>query len=82
MMLQVVPSVKPWPVVDVPWGLNEKFYRLGAMFVIDDPHKWEGPKLILRGGTRASFKFLHKKKPIISSCHFYDYEVIKRTGQK
>ena len=43
--------------------------------VIDDPQKWEGPKIVLAGGTKAMFKFVHKAGPIMTSVHLYDHQV-------
>ena len=73
--MQVVPKVCPWPLAPLPWGLTGDYARLGVSMVIDDPNKWEGPKIVLAGGTKAIFKFVHKAGPIITSLHLYDHEV-------
>ena len=43
--------------------------------VIDDPKKWDGPCIIITGGMKAVFKFIHKFGPIITSVHLYDQDV-------
>ena len=43
--------------------------------VIDDPHKWDAYKIVMVGGTKAMFKFVHRNGPIMSAVHMYDYEV-------
>ena len=45
--------------------------------VIDDPQKWEGPKIIIISGNKAIFKFVHKKGPIMAACHLYDHLVFR-----
>ena len=72
---QVSPKVEPWPLAELPWGLTGDYDRLGVTMVIDDPRKWEGPKIVLVGGTRAMFKFVHKNGPIMTSNHLYDHQV-------
>ena len=71
----MTPEVRPWPLVDLPWGLTRDYYRLGLSLVIDDSQKWDGPKIMLVGGSKAVFKFVHKSGPIISSVHLYDSSV-------
>ena len=72
---QVIPKVEPWPLADLPWGLTGDYYHLGVTMVIDDPHKWEGPKIVMVGGTKAIFKFVHSNGPIMVSVHLYDHAV-------
>ena len=72
---QVLPRVDPWPLADLPWGLTGAYYRLGLSMVIDDPRKWEGPKIVMVGGSKAVFKFVHKRGPIVTSVHLYDHQV-------
>ena len=60
------------------WSLTIKiFCQLGCVLVIDDPHKWEGVKIVMVVGTKAMFKFLHKEGPLVASSHLYDYKVHK-----
>ena len=72
---QVIPKVEPWPLADLPWGLTGDYYHLGVTMVIDDPRKWEGPKILMVGGTKAMFKFVHNNGPIMVSVHLYDHAV-------
>ena len=67
--------MEPWPLADQPWGLTSAYNDLGVRMVIDDPHKWEGHKILMVGGTKAIFKFVHTAGPIMSAAHMYDYEV-------
>ena len=67
--------MEPWPLSDLPWGLTSDYYELGVKMVIDDPRKWEGPKIVIIGGGKAIFKFVHRKGPIMTSCHLYDHVV-------
>jgi hypothetical protein len=75
VQFKVSPKVEPWPLAELPWGLTGDYDRLGVTMVIDDPHKWEGPKIVLAGGTKAMFKFVHKNAPIMTSVHLYDHQV-------
>ena len=75
VQFQVSPKVEPWPLAELPWGLTGDYDRLGVTMVIDDPRKWEGPKIVLAGGTKAMFKFVHKNAPIMTSVHLYDHQV-------
>ena len=43
--------------------------------VIDDSRKWDGPRIIMVGGSKAVFKFVHKAGPLMTSVHLYDYMV-------
>ena len=72
---KVIPKVEPWPLAELPWGFTSDFYHLGVHMVIDDPLKWEWPKIAIIGGSKAIFKFVHKTGPIMSSCHLYDHVV-------
>lgn len=72
---KVIPKVEPWPLAELPWGFTSDFYHLGVHMVIDDPLKWEWPKIAIIGGSKAMFKFVHKTGPIMSSCHLYDHVV-------
>ena len=74
-LLKVIPKVDPWPLADQPWGLTTAYYNLNVTMVIDDPHKWAGPKIVMIGGTKAMFKFVQKGGPIMSSVHLYDHVV-------
>ena len=71
----MIPKVEPWPLAELPWGFTSDFYHLGVHMVIDDPLKWEWPKIAIIGGSKAMFKFVHKTGPIMSSCHLYDHVV-------
>ena len=51
------------------------FYLLGMKMVIDDPLKWDGCKILLKVGSKAMFKFVHKQWPIMSSVSLYDNQV-------
>ena len=70
----MLPAVSPWPLASLPWGLTGDYAKLGVSMVIDNPLKWEGPKIVLAGGTKAIFKFVHKAGPIMTSVHLYDHE--------
>ena len=72
---KVIPKVEPWPLAELPWGFTSDFYHLGVHMVIDDPLKWEWPKIAIIGGSKAMFKFVHRTGPIMSSCHLYDHVV-------
>ena len=74
-IFKVIPKVEPWPLAELPWGFTSDFYHLGVHMVIDDPLKWEWPKIAIIGGSKAMFKFVHKTGPIMSSCHLYDHVV-------
>jgi hypothetical protein len=73
--LKVIPKVEPWPLAAQPWGLTSAYNDLGVTMVIDDPHKWDAYKIVMVGGTKAMFKFVHRNGPIMSAVHMYDYEV-------
>ena len=72
---RVSPKVPDLPVNDIPWGLTGDFYHLGLKMVIDDPLKWEGCKILLKVGSKAMFKFVHKQWPVMSSASLYDNQV-------
>ena len=42
------------------------------IMVIDDPTKWNGPRIILKVGSKAVFKFVHAEWPILSSVALFD----------
>ena len=69
---RVDPKVFPWPVSDLPWGFTGDFYNLGLNMIIDDPGKWSGPRLSLKVGSKACFKFVHLQWPILSSVTLFD----------
>lgn len=69
---RVYPKVSPWPLSDLPWGLTGDYFHLGLSMVIDDPTKWHGPRIILKVGSKAVFKFVHAEWPILSSVALYD----------
>ena len=69
---RVYPKVFVYPQSDVPWGFTGDFYKLGLNMVIDDPAKWNGPKLSLKVGAKACFKFVHLQWPILSSVTLFD----------
>ena len=72
---RVSPKVPALPVNDIPWGLTGDFHHLGLKMVIDDPLKWEGCKILMKVGSKAMFKFVHKQWPIMSSASLYDNQV-------
>ena len=69
---RVYPKVSPWPLSDLPWGLTGDYFHLGLSMVIDDPTKWHGPRIILKVGSKAVFKFVHAEWPILSSVALFD----------
>ena len=62
-------------MAELPWGMTGDYYKLGVSMVIDDPRKWDGPKILVMGGGKAVFKFVHHKGPIMTSVHMYDHQV-------
>ena len=42
--------------------------------VIDDPSKWQGPRIKLKVGSKAMFKFLHPEWPILASVTLSDWQ--------
>ena len=68
-------NVKPWPVSSQPFGLTSAFSGLDVTMVIKDPSVWEDDRIVLVGGNKAVFKFVHEDCPILSSLHMYDHMV-------
>ena len=58
-----------------PYGLTSAFPELGVSMVVKDPSVWEDDRIVLIGGSRAVFKFVHNEGPILSSLHMYDHMV-------
>ena len=73
--IKVIHNVRPWPVSSQPYGLTSAFPELGVSMVVKDPSVWEDDRIVLIGGSRAVFKFVHNEGPILSSLHMYDHMV-------
>ena len=68
-------NVKPWPLSSQPFGLTSAYSDLGVTMVVKDPSVWEDDRIVLMGGTKAVFKFVHNEGPVISALHMYDHMV-------
>ena len=72
---RVISKVRPWPVSTLPYGLTAAYHELGVRMVIDSPDHWEESRLVMVGGSKAMFKFIHDEGPVMSAVHMFDYLV-------
>ena len=72
---KVIHNVRPWPLASQPYGFTSAFPDLGVTMVVKDPGVWEDDRIVLIGGNKAVFKFVHNEGPILSSLHMYDHWV-------
>ncbi|CAG0884046.1 unnamed protein product [Cyprideis torosa] len=63
--VKVFNNIRPWPRIDIPWGITEAFFLTGAGL-----HKMTSPRIVTWGGKKELT--LEKSRPLVIRFQFFD----------